>query len=173
VKGRATAKEDAYISTSCATGVARDNQEDIEGVMRLVAPVFNAEWQVVASMSVSGPSIQITAQPGAIRNVVVEYTQQISPVLGYVRPSSFAETNSQDPIAHTLAMSQSNEHGSSRPAPSSAGPLPGVTGQSRLKNKVGIHSDSHFRLTPPSEWRKRWCDICMDELLYDLNPQGS
>ena len=81
-----------------------------EGEECFGAPIFNAEWQVVAFMSFSGPGIQITAQPDAIRNAIVENTQRISRVLGYVRPSSSAETNSQDLIAHILAMSQSNEH---------------------------------------------------------------
>jgi len=39
--------------------------------------------------------------------------------------------------------------------------------------KVGTHSDSRFRLTLRSEWRKRMCAIRMDELLCDPKPQGS
>ena len=93
-----------------ATGVAHDNQEDVEGVECFGAPIFNAEGRAVASMSISGPSVRVTPQADNIRNAVIEFAQRISRVLGYVRPSSSADTNSQSLLAQTFAMSPSNQH---------------------------------------------------------------
>lgn len=92
-----------------ATGVAHDNQEDVEGVECFGAPIFNAEGRVVASMSISGPSIRVTPQAEAIRNAVIEYTLRISRVLGYVRPSNSADTNLQNLTAQTFAASPTSE----------------------------------------------------------------
>lgn len=92
-----------------ATGAAHDNQEDVEGVECFGAPIFNAEGRVVASMSISGPSIRVTPQAEAIRNAVLEFTLRISRVLGYVRPSSTVDTNSPVLIAQSVATSQSNK----------------------------------------------------------------
>jgi DNA-binding IclR family transcriptional regulator len=92
-----------------ATGVAHDNQEDVEGVECFGAPIFNAEGRAVASMSISGPSVRVTPQAEGIRNAVLEFSLRISRVLGYVRPSNSADTHSQDLIAQTFATSPSNE----------------------------------------------------------------
>jgi DNA-binding IclR family transcriptional regulator len=70
-----------------ATGVSHDNQEDVEGVECFGSPIFNAEGRVVASMSISGPSIRMTPQADAMRNAVREFAQRISRVLGYSKPS--------------------------------------------------------------------------------------
>ena len=86
-----------------ATGVAHDNQEDVEGVECFGAPIFNAEGRVVASMSVSGPSVRITPQADHIRNAVIEFSLRISRVLGYVRPSNSSESPSENPISPTMA----------------------------------------------------------------------
>jgi hypothetical protein len=75
-----------------------------------LTPFFKAEERVVASVSISGPTIPISPKAVKTLSPVIEYTQRISCVLGYVWPSSSAETNSQDLIAHTLSMSQFNEH---------------------------------------------------------------
>lgn len=65
------------------TGVSHDNQEDVEGVECFGAPIFNAEGQVVASMSISGPSIRMAPQAPAVRSAVRETARRISWVLGY------------------------------------------------------------------------------------------
>jgi IclR family transcriptional regulator, KDG regulon repressor len=92
-----------------ATGVAHDNQEDVEGVECFGAPIFNAEGRVIASMSISGPSVRVTPQAEAIRNAVREFTLRISRVLGYMRPSNSSGTIS-DLIAQTAAKSQLDKH---------------------------------------------------------------
>ncbi len=76
-----------------ATGVAHDNQEDVEGVECFGAPIFNAEGRAVASMSISGPSIRMTPQAEAMRNAVLEFTQRVSRVLGYLQPSITPQSN--------------------------------------------------------------------------------
>jgi len=91
-----------------ATGVAHDSQEDVEGVECFGAPIFNGEGRVVASMSISGPSIRVTPQAEAIRNAVLEFALRISRVLGYVRPSNSLKTSASDPISQTLAVSESD-----------------------------------------------------------------
>jgi len=75
-----------------------------------LTPFFKAEERVVASVSIFGPTIPISPKADIVLSPVIGYTQRISRVLGYVRPSSSAEANSQDLIAHTLSMSQFNEH---------------------------------------------------------------
>jgi hypothetical protein len=99
-----------------------------------LTPFFYAEVRVVASVSISGPTIPISPKADMVLSPVIEYTQRISLVLGYVRPSSSAETNSQDLIARTLSMSQFNEHRGAVLTSTSAGPFPGVTGKYKTEN---------------------------------------
>ena len=89
-----------------ATGVAHDNQEDVEGVECFGSPIFSAEGRVVASMSISGPSVRVTPQADSIRKAVVEFALRISHVLGYTRPSTSTDPQSTGLIAQSLAPHQ-------------------------------------------------------------------
>lgn len=65
-------------------GFALDEQESIEGVRCLAAPIFDSSGQAVAGISVSGPSIRMT--PEQVRNItamLVESCAEISARLGY------------------------------------------------------------------------------------------
>jgi DNA-binding IclR family transcriptional regulator len=66
-------------------GYAIDNQEKDLGVICIAGPIFNYNNDVVASISISGPSIRLTGE--SIKNFyvknVVEYCQKVSTAIGY------------------------------------------------------------------------------------------
>ena len=65
-------------------GYAVDNAEHEEGVRCIGAPIHNHEAQVVASISVSGPSQRMTPERDAeVGKLLVGKTQEISRRLGY------------------------------------------------------------------------------------------
>ncbi|MGH9453923.1 MAG: IclR family transcriptional regulator [Terriglobia bacterium] len=70
------------------TGISHDNQEDVEGVECFGASIFNADGRVIASMSISGPSIRMGPQAEAMRNAVRETARRISWALGFVPPAA-------------------------------------------------------------------------------------
>lgn len=66
------------------TGISHDNQEDVEGVECFGAAVFGADGQVLASISLSGPSVRMTPQAVPVQNAVRETARRISFALGWV-----------------------------------------------------------------------------------------
>ena len=66
------------------SGVSHDNQEDVEGVECFAAPILGTNGAVVASMSISGPSVRMRGQAVALQDAVRETARRISFVLGWI-----------------------------------------------------------------------------------------
>lgn len=66
------------------SGVSHDNQEDGDGVECFAAPIFGTSGAVVASMSISGPSVRMRSQASALQDAVRETARRISFVLGWI-----------------------------------------------------------------------------------------
>lgn len=70
------------------TGISHDNQEDVEGVECFGSAIFDAEGHVLASISLSGPSVRMTPQAVPMQNAVRETARRISFALGWVPEKS-------------------------------------------------------------------------------------
>lgn len=64
-------------------GYAIDNMEHEYGIKCVAAPIFNAEDQVFASMSVSGPSLRLDHKIPEYAQMIKEITQEISHKIGW------------------------------------------------------------------------------------------
>jgi IclR family transcriptional regulator, KDG regulon repressor len=65
-------------------GFAVDDQEREIGLRGVAAPIFNARGQVIAAISVSGPSLRVTYEKVAeLAQIIREAAQEISRKLGY------------------------------------------------------------------------------------------
>jgi IclR family transcriptional regulator, KDG regulon repressor len=65
-------------------GYSVDNEEAVEGLRCVAAPIFDHRGQAVAAFSVAGPSTRVTmARVPAIARLVCETSKQISYRLGY------------------------------------------------------------------------------------------
>jgi DNA-binding IclR family transcriptional regulator len=66
-------------------GYAVDNEENEPGVRCVAAPILDSSHHVIASVSISGPSVRITpAKIPGLAEMVIETSQKISGALGYV-----------------------------------------------------------------------------------------
>jgi IclR family transcriptional regulator, KDG regulon repressor len=64
-------------------GYSIDNEENEHGIRCVAAPIFDVNKQVVASISISGPSIRIPhARISELSSMVIETSQKISKALG-------------------------------------------------------------------------------------------
>lgn len=66
------------------TGVALNHEEHDEGLSSIAAPIFNFTGQVVAAISVAGPTNRIVEDQESISNLLKEKSSLISKRLGYV-----------------------------------------------------------------------------------------
>ncbi|MBD3306259.1 helix-turn-helix domain-containing protein [candidate division KSB3 bacterium] len=65
-------------------GYAVDNEENEPGVRCVAAPILDSSQQVMASVSISGPSVRITdAKIPSLAKMVIETSHTISRALGY------------------------------------------------------------------------------------------
>jgi DNA-binding IclR family transcriptional regulator len=65
-------------------GYAIDNEENEPGVCCVAAPILDSSRHVIASVSISGPSVRITGERiPTLADMVIETSQQISRALGY------------------------------------------------------------------------------------------
>ncbi|NLH83488.1 MAG: IclR family transcriptional regulator [Phyllobacteriaceae bacterium] len=75
---------DRHLAEIRALGYAVDDQEREIGLRCVAAPIFNARGQVVAAISVSGPSTRVTQSKAVeLAETIVEVTREISRKLGY------------------------------------------------------------------------------------------
>ena len=66
------------------TGYAIDDEENMEGLRCVGAPIFNHTGKVVAAVSVAGPSIRMTKERlPMIADLLCESAEEISRRLGY------------------------------------------------------------------------------------------
>lgn len=66
-------------------GYAVDNEENEPGIRCVAAPILDSSQHVIASISISGPSVRITDERiPELANMVVETSQKISRRLGYI-----------------------------------------------------------------------------------------
>lgn len=66
-------------------GYAIDNEENEPGIRCVAAPILDSSQHVIASISISGPSIRITNERiPELADMVVETSQKISKALGYI-----------------------------------------------------------------------------------------
>jgi DNA-binding IclR family transcriptional regulator len=83
----------SYLAEVRACGYALDNEEIIEGLRCVAAPIRDHTGQVVAALSVSGPSVRLTAEKIAqIIPTVVKGAADISRQLGYREEMLVVET---------------------------------------------------------------------------------
>jgi IclR family KDG regulon transcriptional repressor len=72
------------IATIRSRGVAFDNEEHEKSVRCVAAPVFDAQGQVIAAISIAGPAFRMTAERQQdLEPYVVKAAQRISRRLGY------------------------------------------------------------------------------------------
>ncbi|PIE34329.1 IclR family transcriptional regulator [candidate division KSB3 bacterium] len=65
-------------------GYALDDEENEPGVCCVAAPILDSSRHVIASISISGPSVRITGERiPVLADVVIETCRQISQALGY------------------------------------------------------------------------------------------
>ncbi len=68
-----------------AQGYAVDNEENEPGIRCVAAPILDSSQHVIASISISGPSVRITnGRIPEFAGMVVETSQNISKALGYI-----------------------------------------------------------------------------------------
>lgn len=66
-------------------GYAIDNEENESGIRCVAAPILDSSQHVIASVSISGPTIRITHEKvPELANMVVKTCRQISQALGYL-----------------------------------------------------------------------------------------
>ena len=66
-------------------GYAVDNEENEPGVRCVAAPILDSSHHVIASISISGPTVRITGKKiPNLAKMVIETSQQISTALGYI-----------------------------------------------------------------------------------------
>ena len=76
------------LQTIRARGYAVDNEENEPGVRCVAAPILDSSSHIIASISISGPSVRIMDEKiPELAEMVVETSQKISNALGYF-PSS-------------------------------------------------------------------------------------
>jgi DNA-binding IclR family transcriptional regulator len=69
-------------------GYAVDNEENEPGVRCVAAPILDSSQHVIASLSISGPSVRITEERiPELATMVIETSHKVSQALGYL-PSS-------------------------------------------------------------------------------------
>ncbi|MDG4648512.1 IclR family transcriptional regulator [Roseibacterium sp. SDUM158017] len=74
---------EADLAETRARGFAIDDEEKTEGMRCIAAPVFDLHGEVVAGISVSGPSARVThAEIGRLAEAVCEAARALSAVLG-------------------------------------------------------------------------------------------
>lgn len=79
-------------------GYALDNEENLEGLSCVAAPIFDHHSQVIAAISISGPSYRITEDRiPAFANDVIAAARQISIRLGYQDPEYIAQQGANSP----------------------------------------------------------------------------
>ena len=65
-------------------GYSVDNEESTPGIRCVAAPILDASQHVIASISISGPSVRITDEKiPELADMVIETSQEISKALGY------------------------------------------------------------------------------------------
>ncbi len=68
-----------------AQGYAIDNEENETGIRCVAAPILDSSKHVIASISISGPSIRITNEKiPELADMVIETSREISKALGYI-----------------------------------------------------------------------------------------
>jgi DNA-binding IclR family transcriptional regulator len=75
----------AHIKTVWAQGYAFDDEENEKGIRCVGAPIYNQQGQVIAAISISGPTIRITKQllKKTLKNAVIKTALDISREFGY------------------------------------------------------------------------------------------
>jgi DNA-binding IclR family transcriptional regulator len=66
-------------------GFAVDNEENEKGIRCVGAPIFNQQGQVIAAISISGPTVRITKKimQRTLKNEVIRTASDISREFGY------------------------------------------------------------------------------------------
>jgi DNA-binding IclR family transcriptional regulator len=66
-------------------GFAVDDEENEKGIRCVGAPIFNQQGQVIAAISISGPTVRITKKvmQQTLKNEVVKTASDISREIGY------------------------------------------------------------------------------------------
>ena len=74
-----------HLSTVAVRGFAVDQEECAPGLCCVASPVFDADGNVVAALSISGPSVRLTEERllGEIGPLVMTAAEQLSRDLGY------------------------------------------------------------------------------------------
>ena len=75
----------AHIKTVQAQGYAFDDEENEKGIRCVGAPIYDQRGQVIAAISISGPTIRITKQllEKTLKNAVIKTALDISREFGY------------------------------------------------------------------------------------------
>ncbi len=67
-------------------GVSTVDSGTVSGVLSIGAPIFGADGQVVAALSVGGPTARMAERVKAVEAAVSEAAEDISRLLGYRGP---------------------------------------------------------------------------------------
>ncbi len=73
-------------------GIAINNEENIDGVICVAAPIYDKDAHVIAAVSVSGPAIRMQAMMDDVKQEVQRVAARISGMLGYTSPKQDADT---------------------------------------------------------------------------------
>jgi DNA-binding IclR family transcriptional regulator len=81
---------DKHLADVKTQGYAVDNEENEEGIRCVAAPIKNDRGEVIAAVSISGPSVRLTENriSGELRTHVMKTASEISEKLGYNSGSS-------------------------------------------------------------------------------------
>jgi DNA-binding IclR family transcriptional regulator len=84
----------AFLNKIKIQGYAINDEEQVEGMRAIAAPVFNHQGKAVAAVSIAGPTSRLTLERiGRLVTVLKETCESISYRLGYKYQKSFVEDN--------------------------------------------------------------------------------
>ncbi len=84
----------AHLKMVRSKGFAIDDEENEEGIRCVGAPLFNQQGQVIAAISISGPTVRIPKKKlhSCLKKEIIKTASMISRELGYQKPARYRTT---------------------------------------------------------------------------------